>query len=190
MPATVSKRRVYSQAEIDHALTALILNGGNAERTADELNGPCGQTLLNWREKHSSRYQELQQTLAPRIADRIAAQAEELAVEIAQVEKQILEHLATKISDLDADKASAAIRNLSTSKALQLDKVSSPLRGRPTVIHETRTGDDLLRGLASKVGMAVDSTAEPIQDAEVVSGEIPLVGASGFAKARKPESLS
>lgn len=161
MAAPATTRKEFGTVEIDRGLTALILAGGNAEQAARDT-GFHGRTIRKWKDAHPGRYVELQQELAPRIADRIASEAEQLAVLYAKAEREALEVAMGKIHELDADKAASAVRNFATAKALQVDKISSPLRGRPTVITEHRAGDELLRGLASRVGMTIDGTAEEL----------------------------
>lgn len=181
-PAT-PKRRYGDNVEIERGLAALIIHGGNAE-AASEASGIPGRTLRSWKDRHAARYQDLQNELAPRIAERIASEAEEMAVKLARLENKVIDRLENQINTLDADKAASALRNISTSKSLQVDRISSPLRGRPSVITEHRAGDDLLRGLANRVGITIDH----IEDAEIVEDEKPLLPEGANANARTPDS--
>lgn len=162
----------YTPAQIDQGLTALILTGGNADQALELLDDwprrPSPTSLRNWQRDHKKRHAELEQELAPKLAEIAAADAERLALKMAQVEDQLVDHIAGRLHELDPDKASAALRNISTSKALQYDKISSPLRGRPTVNVMHHDSNDLLRQLARGAGLRLGSTEST---AEEISGE-------------------
>jgi hypothetical protein len=151
----------YSPAEIDKGLSAYILSGDSAARAAELLKGydgekaPVRQTIDYWAEKHSDRLHELREELHPQIAKKIAADAEGMAIRLAQAEVAIAEKLveALERDELPAKELSGALRNITTSKALQVDKLSSPLRGRPTVIHGQSDPSEMLASLARKLGI-------------------------------------
>jgi hypothetical protein len=151
----------YSPAEIDKALSAYILCGDNAQQAHKLLvsygdkNPPVSRSILNWTEWHADRLHELREELHPQIAKKIAADAEGMAIRLAQAEVQIAERLveALERDELPAKELSGALRNITTSKALQVDKLSSPLRGRPTVIHGSQDPADMLASLARKLGI-------------------------------------
>ena len=161
MADTPRKRRRYSEAEKQAALTALILAGGNSEKVGKEL-GISPNTLRDWRSTDSDLYERLRNDLAPVIAEKIAADAEALAVTLTEVEQKIAQHVLDHLEDLKPGEAASALRNVSTSKALQFDKLSSPVRGRPTVIHAAQDAGQALVEMGRRLGIAIDSTAVEI----------------------------
>lgn len=161
----------YDEEHIVAGLTELALCGGNAkittQRLADKGYDIPRSTLDMWkRQTHPDRYVEIQQTLAPQIAEKIAAQAEEFAIDSATVEAEALAILRDKLSSMDAKDVAAALRNITTSKSLNVDKIASPLRGRPTqtIIHVSL--EDSWRRLQQEIPALkhIDSTAEDITD--------------------------
>lgn len=149
-------RRRYSQARKDEALMALILTGDSPER-ASKLVGIPKQTLHDWKREHAARYAELQRDLAPQIADRIAADAEALALKIGELEAQILQSL--DLDKLDNSEKASVLRNLTASKSLQIDKLASPLRGRPTQIIEHRDLTEDVDQLLKDLNIPIPTTA-------------------------------
>jgi hypothetical protein len=150
----------FTSTEIDKGLSAYILCGGSAHKAWELLQGyggkvPARQTIDLWVERHSDRLHELREELHPQIAKKIAADAEGMALKLAQAEVAIAEKLvqALERDELPAKELSGALRNITTSKALQVDKLSSPLRGRPTVIHGSQDPAETLAALARKLGL-------------------------------------
>jgi crotonobetainyl-CoA:carnitine CoA-transferase CaiB-like acyl-CoA transferase len=152
--------RHYTPAEIDKALSAYVLTGGNAKQAQELLlsydgKAPSDVTIGQWAKEHADRYHELREELAPQVAKKIAAEAEGLALKLAQAEEKLTAKLLEAIEngELPAKEYSGALRNITTSKALQVDKLSSPLRGRPTVIHGPADPSEMLATLARKLGI-------------------------------------
>jgi crotonobetainyl-CoA:carnitine CoA-transferase CaiB-like acyl-CoA transferase len=151
----------HTPITVDRALSAYIMCGNNASeaerllRSYGDTDVPSHQSIRGWAEKHADRLHELREELHPQIAKKIAADAEGLALKLAQAEETITEHLllAVDAGELPAKELSGALRNISTSKALQVDKLSSPLRGRPTVIHGNQDPAETLANLARKLGL-------------------------------------
>lgn len=164
MPA---KRRSYSLEDREAGLAALVLQAGSSTKAHQALKQQGldvpQQTLDSWKTQHAERYAELQAHLAPKVADKIAAGAERLALMIEEAESKLIASMMDDLESMDAKEKAAALRNLSTSKALQVDKLSSPLRGRPTVIHQAQDAGQALIELGRRLGFAVDSTAEEIK---------------------------
>jgi hypothetical protein len=92
---------------------------------------------------HSQRYQQLRQELVPRIHAKIAAECEDTARFAGQVEREMLVKLAKDFEQLAPRDQAGAIRNVSTVKAINVDKAAL-LRGQPTEIVEHRQGADEL----------------------------------------------
>lgn len=151
-------------------LRVLVKAGGVPERCLEmcrqaKIKCPTLATLQTW--KHAQDYAEIEAELASEVASRIAAQAEAIALRIEEAERLAIEKVRDRLErDLDEQPA-ATLRNLSTSKALQIDKLSSPLRGRPTVIHGAAELPEILAALQARLGI-VSSTAEEIPEAQVL----------------------
>jgi hypothetical protein len=154
--------RDYTPTEVDRALSAAVFTGGNWTRAHELLvsygdKAPSRDAIRQWAtEKHADRYHELREELAPQVAKKVAAEAEALAFKLSEAEDLLAEQLiaAAQRGELPAKEISGALRNVSTSKALQMDKLSGPVRGRPTVIHGHADPSELLERLARKVGIA------------------------------------
>jgi hypothetical protein len=163
-------QRSYSEADVVTGLSEVALCGGNT-RLAHQRLKARGQvipraTLESWRTTiHPDRYSEIKRDLAPKIAEAIAAEAEDLAVAYAEAERRTLARYLDQLDDLKAGEIAGAARNLTTSKSLNIDKVASPLRGRPSRILEHRDSHDIVKRLAELAPSAfvVDGTAEEIR---------------------------
>jgi hypothetical protein len=55
-------------------------------------------------------------------------------------------------------------------RALQFDRVSGPIRGRPSVIVEHHDPSQVLNTLAQKLGITIESTAQEIPAAQTAPG--------------------
>jgi transposase-like protein len=159
------KRRRYSPEEVERGLATLVIAGSSLK--ASEITQIPDDTLRSWKREHLDRYEELRHELEPKIARTIAAEAEQLAIRTAQLEHKILDDFTDDdIGKLKpADKAST-LRNLATARAISIDKVSSPLRERPSHVQPSHGLHDLLGQVAKVLGLpqpvkneAVDSTA-------------------------------
>lgn len=158
-------RRSYGAEDRERGLQVLVMEGGNAQRAHDKLTAAGydipRRTLDEWRRQHADRYAELQLTLRPKLEDKIAAESEALIVAIGEKEREIV-HLLDP-AQLPPKELAGALRNLSTSKALQVDKIQGPLRGRPTIIEHRSSPDELLARLTKVLGPgSIESTAEEL----------------------------
>jgi transposase-like protein len=161
--ATRTRSR-YSPEERERGLTTLILAGSSTK--ASEILGISEDTLRCWKREHRDQYERLQTELEPRVVKKIAAEAESLVLQIADREAAILKSFTdTEIAGLDPKDKAATLRNLSTSKALQIDKLSSPLRERPSHVQQGRDLDQVVSAMARLVGFDATSTATEIVDA-------------------------
>lgn len=163
-------RRHYDLVDKERGMVATILAGGStfhaSKHLKDQGHPVPESTLRDWRDENPQRYSELQAELAPKLEQKIAAEAEELIVAIAAKERELIEALSPQaIAGLPAKDIAGALRNMSTSKALQVDKVQGPIRGRPKIVQHTYDADDALKSLARRVGFTIDSTAEDITEA-------------------------
>lgn len=147
----------YTDEQIDTALIALVLTGSSKEavkhlRALPDYPRLGDRTLRGWQTKHADRLERLERELAPRVANRVAARAESIALRSLEVQAELVEQTHDKRAGLDADKASAAARNLAVVTGIAFDKLSGPIRGRPNVIIERRDPAEILRRIEQIAG--------------------------------------
>lgn len=165
----------YSPEDKERGLTAWVLAGSSLK--ASELVGIPSSTLRDWRQEDSEQFDRLREDLEPRIVKKIAAEAESLAMQIAEREARLLEKLTdADLDNLTPSEKAATLRNLSTSKALQIDKLSSPLRERPSHV-QSDSGEHLLTSIARLLGKPLPVTNEA-QDEVTEAVTIPLMAGS------------
>lgn len=131
------------------------------------------QTLHRWvTMDHVGRYEHLRHEVAPRIAEKVAVEAEDLARRYAEAEMATLEKYGRELGDLKVGEAAGALRNLATSRGISTDK-ASVLRGRPAAIVEHKSQAEILRRLA-ELGV-IEGTAEEIRETagELSGGDAP-----------------
>lgn len=155
--------------EIEDALLAMIATGGSPTRAhallkAAGKRAPAVSTLHGLPTRHQERYLELQTARAPQMAERIAGAAEALTITYSDLQAQIAERMANELHQIDTKELSGAARNLATAAALNVDKLASPLRGRPTVIHANEDPRDVADKLLRSMGIpTVESTATDLE---------------------------
>jgi transposase-like protein len=155
MPKTGRTR--YSLEDRERGLAALVIAGSSIR--ASEVTGIQASTLREWKMDHPERYEALRHDLEPQVARTIAAEAESLAQRIASLEHRTIDHIEATIDELKPSEAAGALRNLTTSKALNVDKVSSPLRERPSHVQHNTGVDELVSKLNRALGFDATSTA-------------------------------
>jgi transposase-like protein len=161
------KRRRYSPEEIERGLTALILAGSS--EAASQTCGIQATTLRDWKNTHRDRYDRIARDIEPQVVQRIAAEAENLALRIADREAAILRSMTdSDLAELKPAEKAATLRNLSTSKALQIDKLSSPLRERPSHVQHGNDAATLLASVARKLGIVHTPNHAEIQDSTAI----------------------
>lgn len=149
-----------SLEEKHRGLTALILC--RTSEDAAEQTGIPASTLREWKQDHPDLFDKLREDLEPQLVKRIAADAEMIVNRATAKELELLD--AIDASQLSAKDAAGALRNVTTTKALNLDKVSSPLRERPSHVQHSQDID----GVVAKLWRMIGIKPEPITDAEVV----------------------
>ncbi len=172
LPAAYPPRKQgerYPAETYVRGITAMILNGGNSWKAREMLlaqgHDIPARTLGYWKTLRADQYAQLQAELAPQMAERIAADAEAFIMQATEVEGLLLQELAAKRANLTANETAGALRNVTTAKTLNLDKIASPLRGRPSRVTEVRDVADILRSLENKLPKpAIDTTATEITD--------------------------
>lgn len=174
---TKPQQSKYTEAEIREGLTVLALCSGNYRRAGRELRERGVQipddTLRKWKDHtHKGSYQQIVEQELPQVYAAIAERCEDLALEQAEVEAVALEKLRQDLPSMDGRDVSNALRNLATSKAINIDK-ASVVRGRPTEIREDRTLVEVARslnqyaGVVKVTGEVVESTAQELPSAPV-----------------------
>lgn len=148
----------WSIEDRERGLTAWVLAGSSYK--ASDLTGIPDATLRDWKSQDPERFDKLREDLEPRIVKMIAAEAESLVLRIADKEGAVVDLLTPDVLAALAPKDIAStLKNLSTSKALQVDKISSPLRERPSHMQHAIGVEQIANSLARKMGFDIDSTA-------------------------------
>jgi hypothetical protein len=80
------------------------------------------------------------------------------------------------IGALKPSDVASTLRNVSTSKALQVDKISSPLRERPSHVQHSTGVDELVSKLNRALGFDVTSTAVELESRSLTTeSDVPNV---------------
>lgn len=170
----MGQSRNYTPEEVDKGLIALLALG-NSNRAAHYLREQgieiTAQLLRDWKTRvHVDRYVELAGQYQDKQAAIIATENEEVARYTTSLEMKTLglieqaidgpstESEGLKPADLAA--LSNTLRNLSVTKGISVDKIASPLRGRPTSVVEHRSLDEIKRRWEAR-GL-IDGTADEI----------------------------
>lgn len=171
MARTLAKG-AHDEAFVERALLLLAQNGGTITRTRTQLeqqglHPPSHATLKDWRdERHRGRYLQHLHDSREQIATLIATEAEEVAIQAAAEERAMLSAItqARENGELEPKDYANILRNVTTTKSLNIDKIASPLRGRPTTVIEHTNPDEILRKLERLApGLVVDGTAEELE---------------------------
>jgi hypothetical protein len=96
------------------------------------------------------------------VAEQAAAGAEDLALVITELERDTTERMKAELPHIPARDLPGALRNLTTSKALQYDKVANPIRGRPSVVVERRDVSELWKRLERLLPQVIEGRAEEL----------------------------
>lgn len=139
----------YSPEDVDRGLLALAIHGA-ATRAATALEQQGHhipeRTLADWRTRHADRYHEIANQHARRVEDVIVQQARDAALMAGALEQDLMHRLATKAGELEAKDLANSVKNVTTTKGINVDKFLT-LTGRPNHVTEHRNADELLRKL-------------------------------------------
>jgi transposase-like protein len=173
MPKTTRTR--YSLEDRERGLAALVIAGSSIR--ASEVTGISDATLRTWKQENPDRYEALRHELEPQVARTIAAEAETIALKLSQVEHDLADALTPDvIGALKPSDVASTLRNVSTSKALQVDKISSPLRERPSHVQHSTGVDELVSKLNRALGFDVTSTAVELESRSLTTeSDVPNV---------------
>lgn len=172
----------FTPAEIDRALTALALSGGNAPRALEQLKQdetltrtPSDDSLYVWRDKYADRYAEIREQRAPEIERAAINDYRAMVAQAAQTSLKAVEKTNAVLdsnTDVSATELSTVARNLALAGGIAADKLLV-FTDRPNVITERRDPTELLRAID-----AITGHAEELKD-------LPLIGESRGSNARE-----
>lgn len=169
--AVADRQRSYTAEDIEAGLHALAIANGNhrlAHRLlAEQGTDIPGDTLYDWKAKrHTERYEQIRAEVLPQLKDRMAAEAETLAIAYAHIERKALHALDGKLDGLTGKELAGVAKDAATGRGISTDK-ANVLRDRPDRIVKNPNADEVMRKLAIVVpGLIVESTAAEIQDDE------------------------
>jgi hypothetical protein len=160
------RQTLYSPEDIERGLFALAIWGGAAaaeRQLAANGHKIPRRTLQEWKTAHAERFQEIANRHTRKIRDAIAQEQIEIAHAAGEAERVAIAKTKGQLEDGSCKDASTAGRNLAVQKGIALDH-SLKMRGEPTVIHEHRQAEDIvksLKRLAPKV-FSVNGEAEEV----------------------------
>ncbi len=169
----------YSDQTIETSLKALVLCGGNATEAVKVIKAklpkgakvPPANTISTWRrELFPTEYARLESEMYEQRAKRAASQSEAIIIMANTQAMKALESLEdVDYSELRAVERSKVVENLSRVAATHLEKISSPVRGRPTTTVGILNVNEALRRARNLPGIqVVDSTAEEVHNVEEI----------------------
>ena len=140
---------VQIRAAFVHMIRAGTANAAEQALAADDENfpdlKPGRETLTDWRRKRPELWAQVREEIGPIIEAETVDQARGIVELATQKERELLQAL--DVSALDARDIPGALRNISTTKALQHDKVIMPLTGRPSSYTAPASAEDNLEAL-------------------------------------------
>lgn len=167
-------RTDHSVAEVEEALMALALNGGNFKRTSEGLMAEgrdlSPRRLRSWStEVYPGRYELAQTRVAEELDKRLIGMAQAAAVNALDVTTLALEQTREKLEAGGYEDPARVARDTAVVMGVNVDK-SQVLRNRPFEVQESRDAQQLMRALVARIGgpAAVDSTAEEVPSADVL----------------------
>jgi hypothetical protein len=185
VPKPKQKRKRYTREQIDRCLLALLAfpTSEDAARYCREEHGieVTAGVLRAWRSRiYRDRWVQLAAEHQDQIAQALAVEAETIAAKAALAEHRLLDRLLAEADRIDARDLAGTLRNVTTTKSLNVDKISTPLRGRPSAVVEHRTIDEIARRWAHRLA-SIDSTAQEITGPEIPASaeDAPAQGEAG-----------
>lgn len=157
-----TKRGGHTPEMIEMGLMTLATCGGRTSVAAQTLAAkgieiPKG-TLNYWRyDLYPNRYRDIVDRYSATIEREIVNNVRALALRASEAAHKMLELEEQRIVEGDVRDAAGSLRNIATAIGISVDKIMI-LEGRPNQITESRSADDVLRGLRDRG--YVDSTAE------------------------------
>jgi hypothetical protein len=136
-------------------------NGRKAERllSEDEIT-ISDTTLYEWKNGlHAEQYERVRAEVVPKVRLRASEDHMALSARLMDTEGKLLTRLESTIDELPPKEVSTALRNVSTSAAIHVDK-AQVLSDQPTEIRRLDTGE-VLRKLGSR-GMRLEATERKV----------------------------
>lgn len=163
----------YTEAEIEQGLHMLALRSGNSRAAAKELaKGGVKvsySTLYRWQQDQPERYQRIEEEVIPELYAGLARSNEAVAQQATDLEVKLLGKIdqATDAGELTAKDQAGALRNVSVTKGVAMDKATIA-RGRPTEIKATADVTQLIESMARRFPGVIqhEGEAEEITGAE------------------------
>ena len=148
--------RQHDLETIGEALMLLAYHG-NLTKTVESLKTRgiriTKQTLSGWRDRHADLWEQAETRMRDEILDRVADRAERYIADAQEAEHLLLEQLMANRDQLPAKEVANALRNISVSKAITMEKIVMPVRGRPTQIVEHRDPAEIIREMQQIAAM-------------------------------------
>ena len=166
----------YSDLTIETCLKVLVLCGGNATEAAKVVKSklpkgakvPPANTISTWRrELFPTDYARLESEMHEQRAKKAASQSEAIIIMASTQAMRALESLEdVDYSELRPVERSKVVENLSRVAATHFEKISSPVRGRPTTTVGVNVKiNEALRRARNLPGIqVVDTTAEELHN--------------------------
>jgi hypothetical protein len=167
----------FPREVIERCLFETAVHGGNARKARraliawePDLAWPAAETIYSWISgRFRNRYASIATQEAGKLREVIARDMTDLAIKLGEVEADAVRKIQAGLADANAVEASMILRNLTASKALNLDQ-EGRLRGRANVIVDHRGLDELTAALVNcGVATPIDVDSDDIEDADVVS---------------------
>lgn len=131
-------------------------NGAKAERLLAEDNVSIDHsTLYRWKRRFAEQYERVRAEVVPKVRLRASEDHMALSARLMETEGKLLTRLESTIEELPPKEVSTALRNVSTSAAIHVDK-AQVLSDQPTEIRRLDAGE-VLRKLGSR-GMRIEAT--------------------------------
>lgn len=162
-------RTTYDEETVRLAMTQVALCAGNcrdASQRMSELGAPVPQaTIKAWTSSRQSLLDELRAEVIPKINQRIARRAEDLAERYARIEEAMAQRLEDELDSLQPKELSRSIKDVAISRGISTEKALL-MRNQPMALERHQSAQELLRALAQHLGQTFEGEAEEITDAD------------------------
>jgi hypothetical protein len=166
----------FPREVIERCLYETAVHAGNARKARQalidwepDLAWPSAETIYGWvKGRFRNRYAQIATQEAGQLRENIARDMTDLARRLGEAEAEALRKVLAGLADANAVEASLILRNLSSSKQIQLDQ-EGRLRGRANVIVDHRGLEDITQALVNLgVAEAVDAEAQELPEVELL----------------------
>lgn len=158
--------------EVDLCLKVLILNGGDAKGSQEQLRATGldieRHSLTEWRDRaFPRRYSQLRRDLGREVSEEVAGRALERALELDKAEQVYIGKALAKVDEVDANHLAKNAYALANAKSQNVEKAQL-LRNQPTSIQRV-DWEDAMRILERlNVAQSIESEVE-VFDAEEIA---------------------